>query len=413
MANRGKTLDREVFTINDLKEKGCKKLPRSYRGTNSTDSNHHLFNSVQDNEAAYNRYKIRPRVLRDVSNIDTSTTILGTKVSWPFGFSPAASHKLAHPDGELATSRAAADAGICMALSAYATCSLEDVIAQGKGNPYFMQFSILKNRSITRQILQRAESKQSISTKFTPTLVIIFLSADAGYKAVMLTVDAPRLGRRLNEYRNSFGIPEGMGYPNILPGVDFSNLEDKGADLAYEDSLNWEQTVTWIRENTKLPIWFKGVYTADDISLAIQHGVDGVLISNHGGRQLDGVPATLDALRECAPVAKGKIKIAIDGGIRRGTDIFKALALGADYVFAGRVPIWGLAVGLAYQGNVKRNKGGRKRASYNGQQGVELAINLLYDEFVMAMALAGCKSIKDISKDHLSLLTEQGVLARL
>ncbi|KAF0318890.1 hypothetical protein GQ607_013849 [Colletotrichum asianum] len=371
MANRGKNLDEKVFSIKDLKEEASKKLPRAYKEFFNEGAMDMI--TVRDNEEAYNRYKIRPRVLGDVSNIDTSTTIFGVKVELPFGFSPAATHKLAHPDGEVATSRAAAAAGIPMALSAYATCSLEDVIAQGQGNPYIMQFSILKNRDITRQILQRAEH--------------------AGYKAVMMTVDAPMLGCRLNEYRNAFGLPEGMGYPNIAPGMDMRNLVDQGLDLTYEDGMNWEQALGWIRENTNLDVWLKGVYTADDVALAIEHGVDGVLISNHGGRQLDGVPATLDALRECAPIANGKIKIAVDGGIRRGTDIFKALALGADFCFAGRVPIWGLA--------------------YNGSEGVRLAVNLLHDELKLAMCLAGCKTVKDINKGHLSLLQTNGVLAKL
>ncbi|KAJ0328721.1 hypothetical protein COL922a_013122 [Colletotrichum nupharicola] len=237
MANRGKTLDEKVFSIKDLKEEASKKLPRAYK---------EFFNEgamdmiTTDNEEAYNRYKIRPRVLRDVSNIDTTTTIFGAKVALPFGFSPAATHKLAHPEEEVATSRAAAAAGIPMALSAYATCSLEDVIAQGQGNPYIMQFSILKNRDITRQILQRAER----------------------YKAVMMTVDAPMLGRRLNEYRNAFGLPKGMGDPNVAPGMDMRNLVDQGLDLTYEDGMNWEQALGWIRENTKLDVWLKGGNTA-------------------------------------------------------------------------------------------------------------------------------------------------------
>ncbi|PYI00913.1 FMN-dependent dehydrogenase family protein [Aspergillus sclerotiicarbonarius CBS 121057] len=371
MANRGKTLDPEIFSIADLRAKASAKLPKEYR---------EFFNegamdliTVQDNEDAYNRYKIRPRVLRDVSNLDTSTTIFDTKVAFPFGFSPAASHKIAHPEGEIGTSKGAAAMNIPMALSAYATCSLEDVIAQGSGNPYIMQFSILKDRGITQQLLERAER--------------------SGYKAAMLTVDAPMLGRRLNEFRNSFGIPKGMDYPNIAPCLDMSNLTHKGEGMAYEDSLEWEEAIGWIRSVTKLDIWLKGIYTAEDIKLAIQHGVDGVLISNHGGRQLDGVPATLDALRECAPIAKGKIKIAVDGGIRRGTDIFKALALGADFCFGGRVPIWGLA--------------------YNGAGGVELAVKLLEEEFKLAMCLAGCKTVRDINKSHLSILETNGVLSKL
>ncbi|RAK88256.1 FMN-dependent dehydrogenase family protein [Aspergillus costaricaensis CBS 115574] len=379
MANRGKSLDSEIFSIADLQAKASEKLPREFK---------EFFNegamdliTVKDNEDAFNRYKIRPRVLRDVSNLDTSTTICNTKVSFPFGFSPAASHKIAHSDGEVGTSKVAAEANICMALSSHATCSLEDVIAEGSGNPYMIQFIILKDRDITRQLLERAESETN-AFSFSSLLVLILLtSSESGYKAVMLTVDAPMLGRRLNEYRNSFGIPKGMGYPNLAPGLDM------------KDGIEWAEAIAWIRSVTKLDIWVKGIYTAEDVALAIQHGVNGVLISNHGGRQLDGVPATLDALRECAPVAKGKIAIAIDGGIRRGTDIFKALALGADYCFAGRIPIWGLA--------------------YNGTKGVELAVKLLQEEFKLAMCLAGCKTVKDINKSHLSVLETNGVLSKL
>jgi len=265
--------------------------------------------------------------------------------------------------------------GVAMGLSAYSNDSLEDVIKQGegKGNPYAMQVSLLKNKDLTLKLLKRAE--------------------DAGFNAILLTVDAPMLGRRLNEFRNGFGMPKGMTYPNIAPELDMSDLEGGDNELAYENGVDWEEAISFIRNNCNLQLWVKGLYTAEDVATAIQFGLDGVVISNHGGRQLDSVPATLDALRECAPVAKGKIPIAIDGGIRRGTDIFKALALGADFCFAGRIPIWGLA--------------------YNGSAGVELALKLLYDEFKLAMGLAGCKSIAEIHRGHLSILETNGVLSKL
>lgn len=160
-----------------------------------------------------------------------------------------------------------------------------------------------------------------------------------------------------------------------------------------EDKLNWPDVAQFLRSTTKLPLWLKGVYTPEDVSLAIKYGFNGVIISNHGGRQLDSVPATLDALRVCAPVAKGKIPIGIDSGIRRGTDIFKAIALGADFCLSGRVPIWGLA--------------------WNGAAGVELALRILKAEFEVAMSLAGCKTVKDISRHHLSVLNSEGLLCRL
>ncbi|KAL1615485.1 hypothetical protein SLS54_009017 [Diplodia seriata] len=240
---------------------------------------------LRENEEAFNRYKIRPRVLV----IDTSADIFGQKVAFPLGFSPAAMRRLAHPDGELATSRAAAAAhNVPMALSSYATESVGAVAAQGRGNPYAMRMCVVRDRNITLQLLKRAE--------------------ESGCSAVFLSVDVPvLLGRRLNEFRNR----DELGGESKGSGNDFAH--------------------------TKLPIWLKGIYTAEDVVKAIRYGLDGVIVSNHGGRQLDGVPATLDALRECVPAAKGKIPIALDGVIRRGTDIFKALTLGADSVFAGSI----------------------------------------------------------------------------
>ncbi|KIX07433.1 uncharacterized protein Z518_02086 [Rhinocladiella mackenziei CBS 650.93] len=373
MANRGRTLDPEVFCIKDLKEKASKKLPKMYREYFNEGAMDMI--TLGDNEAAFDRYRIRPRILRNVSNIDPSTTIWGSKVLFPFGFSPAAMHRLAHPDGEIGTSKACAALNVAMGLSTYSNDSLEDVIKQGEGrtNPYAMQVTLLRSRGLTEQLLKRAKK--------------------AGYKAIILTVDAPMLGRRLNEFRNSFCMPTGTTYPNIAPELDMSNLEGGDNDLAYENGVDWNEAISFLKSQSDLEFWVKGVYTAEDVATAIHYGLDGVVISNHGGRQLDSVPATLDALRECAPVAKGKIKIAIDGGIRRGTDIFKALALGADFCFAGRIPIWGLA--------------------YNGTKGVELAINLLYDEFKLTMGLAGCKNISEISRGHLSILENNGVLSKL
>ncbi|KAK7706685.1 hypothetical protein SLS64_007516 [Diaporthe eres] len=208
-------------------------------------------------------------------------------VPFPFGFSPSAMHQLAHPEGEVATSRAAASEGICMGLSSYSTVSLEEVAQQGLGNPYFMQVCVLKDRRTTLQLLQRAEA--------------------ANYKAIFVSVDVPVLGRRLNEMRNSFTLPEEMQFPNLLS----NGRKEFSGDNAATAFVN----------------------TTEDVQMAIDHNLDGVVISNHGGRQLDGIAATLDTLRVCAPLAKGKIQIAVDGGVRKGSDIFKAIALGADHVF--------------------------------------------------------------------------------
>ncbi|KAF7670697.1 fmn-dependent dehydrogenase [Alternaria burnsii] len=374
MANRASNLDPLVFSIQDLEKEGTKRLLEEYRDFYNGGAMDMI--TLRDNVSAYDRYKIRPRVLRNVSRLDLTTEIFGYKASFPCGISPTAMHCLAHPDGELATSRAAAKAGIPMALSSYSNVALEDVKAEGAGNPYMMQMCVVRDRNRTLQLLERAEK--------------------AGYKALFLSVDVPVLGRRLGEMRTNFALPNDLSFPNILSSGegDFGDDETKrNGPTAFDDTLEWEEVIPWLRKHTKMEIWLKGVSSPEDVEQAVATGVDGVIISNHGGRQLDGVPATLDALRSCVPVAKGRIKIAMDGGIRRGSDIFKAVALGAEFCFFGRVAIWGLA--------------------YKGQAGVELGIRILYEEFRSTMALAGCRSVKEITTNHLSVLEGNGILAKL
>ncbi|KAL9594810.1 MAG: hypothetical protein Q9219_006824 [cf. Caloplaca sp. 3 TL-2023] len=239
--------------------------------------------------------------------------------------------KLAHPDGELATSRAAAKMRTAMALSSYATTSLEEVKAQGADNPYMIQMCVVKDRGITLQLLERAQ--------------------EVGYKALFLSVDVPVLGRRLGEMQNTFSLPTDLGFPNIVStGRDEFGTGE--GPTAFDDTLEWEEVIPWLRAHTTMEIWLKGVTSPEDVAQAVASGVDGIIISNHGGRQLDGVPATLDALRQCAAIAQGRVRIAMDGGIRRGSDIFKALALGAEFCFVGRMPIWGLAVSVPCQGTL-------------------------------------------------------------
>ncbi|KIW25898.1 uncharacterized protein PV07_09034 [Cladophialophora immunda] len=370
MANRPPSLDPNVFSIEDLEALGANRLPKMYREYYNEGAMDMI--SLRDNVAAYDRYRILPRALRNVQHVDTSTTLFGCKVTFPLGISPSAMHKLAHPDGELATSRAAASMNISMCLSSYATTALEDVAYEGRGNPYMMQMCVVKDRSRTKQLLERAEG--------------------AGYKALFVSVDVPVLGRRLNEFRNDFTLPKDLSFPNILSTGQ--NEFSKGpSSQDYDSSLEWAEIIPWLRNNTKMQIWLKGILNPADVQLAIDHGVDGVIISNHGGRQLDGVPATLDCLRECALVGRGRIQIAVDGGIRRGSDIFKAIALGAQHCFIGRIPIWGLA--------------------YNGQQGVELGLKLLLEEFRTTMALAGCRTISEITPEHLTFLGPGGRLHKL
>ncbi|KAI7204637.1 hypothetical protein D0869_01090 [Hortaea werneckii] len=377
MANRGQTWDPQVHSIADLRDHGSRNLPQMYRDYYNEGAMDLI--TLRDNEAAFDRYKIKPRILVNVEEIDTSGELFGVKTSMPLGFSPSAMHRLAHPDGEIATSRAAANANIAMALSSYSTESLENVKAQGLSNPYAMQLCVLRDRYTTKQILERAEA--------------------AGYSAIFLSVDVPLLGRRLNEFRNDFHLPDGMEWPNLLSDGKAELMQSpdehvqETSSYEFDPSLDWDTAIPWLRSQTKLQIWLKGVLSSEDVTLAIKHGIDGIVVSNHGGRQLDGVPATLDALRECALAAGSRIPIAVDGGIRRGSDVFKAIALGACHVFVGRIPIWGLA--------------------YNGQAGVELALKILMHEFRLTMGLAGCRNIKEITPDHLTYVDGQGRLAKL
>ncbi|PWY92977.1 FMN-dependent dehydrogenase family protein [Aspergillus sclerotioniger CBS 115572] len=370
MANRPQDYDAKVLTIADLALEAQKRLPPVVRDYFNEGAGELI--TLKDNESAYNRYKLIPRVLRDVDTLDTSTTIFGQKIRFPFGFAPAAAHKLAHADGESATSRAAGKNNIPMCLSSWATTGIEEVISNGSGNPYAMQVSFFRDVEITRRIIKKAE--------------------EAGYKALFVSVDLPVLGNRLNESRNNFNFPSDMRFPVLADGIEELGLKST-YERGYDPTIRWDKTIAWLRQNTKLEIWLKGVYSPDDVQLAIDHKVDGIIISNHGGRQLDGVPATLDALRICAPVARGKIPLAIDGGIRRGADVFKALALGASMCFVGRIPIWGLA--------------------YNGEKGVDLAIKIIYDEFCRTMKLTGCRTIADITPSHLGILETNGLLAKL
>ncbi|PYI19019.1 (S)-2-hydroxy-acid oxidase [Aspergillus violaceofuscus CBS 115571] len=348
-----------MLSIADLEREATTKLPKPYA---------EFFNDgATDTTTATG---IRPRVLVKIPEIDTSAVLFGAKLTAPLGFAPTALHRLAHLDGKIATSRAAARMGVAMAVSSYASTTLEDIVAQGIGeNPYAIQVGITKERGYTVQIIKRAEA--------------------AGYKAIFLTVDYPILGIRYNELRNELALPVGITYPNLSD----KPLGDGFPDLEYDSNISWPDAISWLRSLTTMEIWVKGFYTPEDVILTIQQQVDGIIVSNHGGRQLDGVPTTLDVLPECAPIAAGKVPIAIDGGIRRGSDIFKALALGAQYCFLGRVPIWGVA--------------------YAGQEGVELAVQILLHELRVTMALAGCKNISEISRTHLAVDDSIRVLCRL
>lgn len=287
--------------------------------------------TIHENSTAFSRYRLRPRVLVDVSGVDTSTTAFDRQISFPLSVSPAGLQAMAHPDGELATSRACAKSGINQAISSFSNYGIEAVRSAGtEAGPisHAMQLYTMRDRALQERIIKKAEA--------------------AGCSAIFLTADSPVLGVRYNEWRNDFRTPEGLGFPIVELGSEKirSQTHDGGFVAFNDDSHNWERDIPWLKSITRMQIWIKGVLTAEDTELAVKHGCAGIIVSNHGGRQLDGVMATLDALPECVEAARGQIGVHVDGGFRSGTDIFKALALGADCCWVGRPALWGLAVSL-------------------------------------------------------------------
>lgn len=303
---------------------GCADMQSEFYNSGSTEQV-----TISENSTAYAKYRVRPRVLADVSKCDTSTEVFGRRVAFPLGVSPSGLQAMAHPDGELATSRACAKAGVDMGISSYANHTIEQVreagLSVGPIN-HAMQLYTMRDRELELRIIREAEKQ--------------------GCKAIFLTADSPVLGVRFNEWRNDFRTPPGFSFPILeLSSEKVRSTTHDNTFLAFsDDAHSWTRDVPWLRSVTSMEIWIKGVLTAEDTLKAVETGCDGIVVSNHGGRQLDGVPATLDALPECVAAAEGRIRIHIDGGIRSGTDMFKALALGAECCWVGRPALWGLAV---------------------------------------------------------------------
>ena len=313
--------------------------------------------TVRENEQAWAGLRLRPRVFVDVSACETATTILGQPVTFPLLTAPCAFNQLAHPDGELAVARATATAGVIQTLSTMASRSIEEVTAASTGTRWF-QLYCHRDREITKALVERAEA--------------------AGFAALCLTVDVPATGNRERDFRNKFQVPAHIPLANLVQYLPFGEDEmalHYYASKQFDASLTWE-SLAWLRSITRLPIVLKGVLTAEDALLAVQHGVAGIVVSNHGGRQLDSVVSTADALPEIAAAVQGQAEVYVDGGIRRGTDILKALALGARAVLIGRPYLWALAV--------------------NGEAGVTHVLTHLHDDLKLSMALAGYPKLSDI-----------------
>jgi len=311
--------------------------------------------------AGYERIRLRPHMLVDVGACDTSTSVLGTPISMPILVAPSAYHGLAHAEAECETVRGTGLSRTLMTASTFSNRSLEE-IAQAADGPLWLQLYLYRNLHISGKVVQRAQA--------------------AGYRAIVLTADTPVLGRRERDLRNGFHLP-----PHLKEGNFVEELADAEAEAQIQDQANrylplpyyptWA-TVDWLHTVTSLPIILKGLLTAEDALLALEHGAAGIIVSNHGGRQLDGAIASIEALPEIVEAVNGRCEVYVDGGVRRGTDVLKALALGARAVLVGRPALWGLAV--------------------NGADGVHDVLEILREELTRAMALSGRPTIASIDR---------------
>ncbi len=323
--------------------------------------------TLRENRAAFERIPLYFRVLADVSRRTLETTVLGERVSMPVLVAPTAFHGMAQVEGELATAGATGKAGTIMIVSTLSNTSVED-IAKAATGPLWFQLYIYRDREATRDLVARVEA--------------------AGCRALVLTVDAPILGPRERDVRNRFALPEGLTVKNLLgvgQGAVTGSPEGSGLSSyvsSYIDpAISWRD-VEWLRSITKLPLLIKGIVRADDARRAVDAGARGVIVSNHGGRQLDGAPATIDALPHVAGAVAGRAEVFVDGGIRRGTDVVKAIARGARAVMIGRPVLWGLAV--------------------DAERGVARVLQILHDEIDNALGLCGCTSVADVGPDLLT-----------
>ncbi|MFF8595301.1 alpha-hydroxy acid oxidase [Streptomyces sp. NPDC015220] len=310
---------------------------------------------------ALDAIRLRPRCLVDVSHCDPGATLFGERLAAPVGIAPMAYHRLVHPEGEVATARAAGAAGALFTVSMFASRTLEE-IAQGATGPLWLQLYWLKRREAMLELVARAER--------------------SGYRALVLTVDAPRVARRPRDLRNSFTVPAGIRAVNVDAALMAASHDSAAGESAiarhsreqFDAGITWED-LAWLRERTSLPLVLKGVLTGEDAELAVKHGVDALVVSNHGGRQLDFAVPAVDALPEIRDAVQDDCRVILDGAIRHGADIAKALCLGADAVFVGRPVLWGL--------------------SDSGSAGAESVLRLIIDEFEEVMALMGAVRVQD------------------
>jgi 4-hydroxymandelate oxidase len=346
----------DAFTLSEIESLARKRMPQGAYDWISGGGGDGK--TVQWNRKAYGRIRLRPRVLVDVSKIDTGIKLLGQEMPFPILLAPTGGHKLFHPEGELATVRGAGAASATVVMSSASTFPIADIV-RAATRPVWLQLFIKPDRALTQDLVQRAE--------------------DAGCSALCVTVDDPVTGVRDWTRRSQGALPH-VERPN--PGASSAKFEPRGDRYTpvMPDKVTWEG-IDWLRSFARVPVLLKGILNPDDADHAVQVGVSGLIVSNHGGRQLDTVPATIDALPLVVARVAGRVPVLVDGGIRRGTDVLKGLALGASAVLIGRPYLYGLTVG--------------------GAPGVTRVINLLRAELENAMALAGRPSIQSIDRSAL------------
>lgn len=321
--------------------------------------------TLRGNRDAFSRYRFRFKILASADRTDLSNEVLGQRFTMPVHLAPTAIQRMAHPDGEAAAYRAASDAGIAYCLSTLSSLSIEDVAAAATGARWFQLYM---------------HPERAVSTAFVERAV------DAGYSAILLTVDLTRTGRRERDIRNAFSLPEGLSYANLesrrrAATADGPDPFARNVNANTNASIGWED-LEWLVAKTSLPVIVKGVVRADDARRAVDAGARGLVVSNHGGRQLDYAIASLDALPEVVQVVRGEVPVLLDGGVRRGTDVLKALCLGAGGVLIGRPYLYALAVG--------------------GADGVRGMLEMLREEIALSMSLLGARRLSDLSQDLLT-----------
>ncbi|KAF8679293.1 hypothetical protein HU200_046075 [Digitaria exilis] len=361
-----------VWEYQELAKKALPKMHYDYINGGAEDEY-----TLRENIAAYGRILLRPRVLIDVSKIDMSTTLLGYNMPSPIIVAPTGSHKLANPEGEVATARAAAACKTIMVLSFSSNCKIEEV-ASSCDAVRFYQLYVYKRRDVSATLVRRAESLGFKARR----------AESLGFKAIVLTVDTPVLGRREADIRNRMVFPLSPNFEGLMsfddePGTEGGSKMERFARETLDPSLSWKD-VEWLKSITSLPILLKGIVTAEDARKAVDAGAAGVIVSNHGARQLDYAPPTISVLEEVVKAVAGAVPVMVDGGVRRGTDVFKALALGAKAVMVGRPVFYGLAA--------------------RGEAGARHVIEMMNRELEVAMALCGCRSVAEVTRRH--VLTE-------